>query len=114
MRPLSVLLLLALAGCMPSVGVTSFDPSPRPELAETEVRFTDERPEGCVPVARLRVETESSGRLQRALARRAASLGANTVILVDEDPALSMVIIAGIVGIPVNTTRVVATALSCP
>ena len=59
---------------MPSVGVITLDPSPRPELTEAEVRFTDERPEGCVSIARLRVETESDVRMQRALARRAAGL----------------------------------------
>src|SRR5688500_5280399 len=106
--------LLLLAGCAPSVGMTRLDPMPRPPVGETEVRFTDERPAGCTSVARLRVETDSDRRMQRALSRAAASLGANMVLLQDEDPALAMVIVAGIAGIPVNTTRFTAVALSCP
>ena len=114
MRSLPLILVLALAGCAPSVGTTRFDPTPRAPLGEAEVRFTDVRPDGCTSIARLRVETGSDGRMQRALARKAASLGADTVVLEDEDPALSMLIVAGVVGVPVNATRFTATALSCP
>ena len=106
--------LLLLAGCAPGVDMTRFDPTPRPPVAETAVRFTDERPAGCTSVARLRVETDSDRRMRSALAKRAALIGANTVLLQDEDPALAMVIMAGIAGIPVNTTRFTAVALSCP
>ena len=94
--------------------MTRFDPTPRPPVLEAEVRFTDERPGGCAAVARLRVETDSDRRMRSALSRRAAELGANTVVVQDEDPAVAMVIVAGIAGIPVNTTRFTAQAMSCP
>lgn len=106
--------LVFLAACAPSVQMTRFDPTPRPPVNEAEVRYTDSRPDGCVSIARLRVETGSDAQMQRALTKRAAALGANTVLLEDEDPALSMVVLAGVVGIPVNATRFMAAALSCP
>ena len=104
--------LVLLAACAPSMQMTRFDPTPRPPVSESEVRYTDRRPDGCESIARLRVETGSDERMQRALTKRAAAPRANTVLLEDEDPALSMVVVAGVVGAAVNATRFTAAALS--